>query len=45
MQTIKKIFSWIFPIVLGVGIALVILNFFELAKVDCPSMEPNLQYN
>lgn len=45
MQTIKKIFSWIFPIVLGVGIALVILNFFKLAKVDGPSMEPNLQNN
>ncbi|ETO40521.1 Signal peptidase I [Fructilactobacillus florum 8D] len=46
MKTFKSIFSWIIPIVIGLAIALLIRQFvFTMARVDGPSMEPNLVNN
>lgn len=46
MATFKKILGWVWPIVLGLLIALVIKTFFlSMVRVDGTSMYPNLQNN
>lgn len=46
MQKLKEIFSWIWPVLLGLLITLVIKQFwFTIVRVDGVSMYPNLQNN
>ncbi|WP_459935461.1 signal peptidase I [Furfurilactobacillus curtus] len=46
MPTIKKVMSWIWPVVIGVLIAFLVQWLFVAhVRVDGPSMEPNLQNN
>ncbi|WP_048000467.1 signal peptidase I [Lactiplantibacillus herbarum] len=46
MKTFKSIMSWVLPILIGLGIALLIRQFwFTMVKVDGTSMQPNLQNN
>ncbi|MDM7515379.1 signal peptidase I [Lentilactobacillus sp. TOM.63] len=46
MKVIREIASWVIPIVVGLAIAYVVqLYVFTMARVDGPSMEPNLINN
>lgn len=46
MKTLRGILSWVVPIAIGLLLALVINKFFfQLVRVDGPSMQPNLQNN
>lgn len=46
MKTFRETMSWIIPIVIGLIIALLIKQFFfQIVRVDGPSMQPNLQNN
>lgn len=46
MKTFREIMSWVVPIVIGLLIALLIKQFFfQIVRVDGPSMQPNLQNN
>ena len=46
MKTIKEILSWVLPVIIGLAVALIIRQcFFTVARVDGPSMEPNLINN
>lgn len=46
VTTVKKILSWVIPIVIGLLIALGIrIYFVEMVNVDGPSMEPTLVNN
>ncbi|BDZ31782.1 signal peptidase I [Lactiplantibacillus sp. WILCCON 0030] len=46
MKTFKNIMSWVLPIVIGLGLALLIKQFwFTMVRVDGTSMQPNLQNN
>lgn len=43
MKLFKDIMSWVIPIIVGLLVALLIRQFvFTFARVDGPSMEPNL---
>ncbi|MEE8825583.1 signal peptidase I S [Lentilactobacillus sunkii] len=43
MKVFKEIMSWVIPILVGLLVALLIRQFvFTFARVDGPSMEPNL---
>jgi len=44
LKTFKSIMSWVLPIIIGLGIALLIRQFwFTMVKVDGTSMQPNLE--
>lgn len=46
MKTFRETMSWVIPIVIGLIIALLIKQFFfQIVRVDGPSMQPNLQNN
>ncbi|MFT9050275.1 signal peptidase I [Liquorilactobacillus nagelii] len=46
MQTLKNIFSWVLPVLIGLLIALIVRQFlFGFVKVDGTSMYPTLQNN
>lgn len=46
MKTFRQIMSWVVPIAIGLLIALLIKQFFfQIVRVDGPSMQPNLQNN
>ena len=45
MSTFKNIMGWIWPVVVGLLIALFIDMFLSFVKVDGLSMYPNLQNN
>ncbi len=45
MSTFKNIMGWIWPVVIGLLIALLIDMFLSFVKVDGLSMYPNLQNN
>ena len=46
MKAFREAMSWIIPILIGLIIALVIKQFFfQIVRVDGPSMQPNLQNN
>ena len=46
MNAFRDAMSWIIPILIGLIIALVIKQFFfQIVRVDGPSMQPNLQNN
>ncbi|WP_395319793.1 signal peptidase I [Fructilactobacillus frigidiflavus] len=46
MKTIKGILGWVLPVIIGLAIALLVKQFFfTVARVDGPSMEPNLINN
>ena len=46
MKTFKSIMSWVIPVVIGLGLALLIKQFwFTMVRVDGTSMQPNLQNN
>ncbi|ANZ57567.1 signal peptidase I [Fructilactobacillus lindneri] len=46
MKTLKGILGWVIPIVIGLAVALLIKQFvFTMARVDGPSMQPNLENN
>ncbi|MFC6202838.1 signal peptidase I [Lactiplantibacillus nangangensis] len=46
MKTFKNIMSWVLPILIGLGLALLIRQFwFTMVRVDGTSMQPNLQNN
>lgn len=46
MKTVKEILSWVVPIAIGLAIALLLRAFVvTVARVDGPSMEPNLVNN
>lgn len=46
MKTFKSIMSWVLPVVIGLGLALLIKQFwFTMVRVDGTSMQPNLQNN
>ncbi|MCH3921693.1 signal peptidase I [Limosilactobacillus sp.] len=46
MKSFRQVMSWVVPIVIGLLIALLIKQFFfQVVRVDGPSMQPNLQNN
>lgn len=46
MKAFRETLSWVIPIVIGLIIALLIKQFFfQVVRVDGPSMQPNLQNN
>ncbi|WP_267201126.1 signal peptidase I [Limosilactobacillus kribbianus] len=46
MKSFRQVMSWVVPIVIGLLIALLIKQFFfQIVRVDGPSMQPNLQNN
>ncbi|WP_413628038.1 signal peptidase I [Fructilactobacillus vespulae] len=46
MKTLKSILGWVIPILVGLLVALLVRQYlFTLARVDGPSMEPNLINN
>lgn len=46
VKTFKTIMSWVLPVVIGLGLALLIRQFwFTMVRVDGTSMQPNLQNN
>ena len=46
MKAFREAMSWIIPILIGLIITLVIKQFFfQIVRVDGPSMQPNLQNN
>lgn len=46
MKTFKGILGWVLPVIIGLAIALLVKQFFfTVARVDGPSMEPNLINN
>ncbi|EHO53463.1 signal peptidase I [Lentilactobacillus kisonensis] len=46
MKVIREIASWVVPILVGLAIAFIVEKFvFTMARVDGPSMEPNLINN
>ncbi|WP_076460248.1 signal peptidase I [Limosilactobacillus caccae] len=46
MKAFRETMSWVIPIIIGLIIALLIKQFFfQIVRVDGPSMQPNLQNN
>ena len=45
MKTLRQIFSWVIPVVIGLILALLIRQLFQNVRVDGPSMLPNLVNN
>jgi len=46
VKTFKNIMSWILPIIIGLGLAMLIKQFwFTMVRVDGTSMQPNLENN
>ncbi|AVK63679.1 signal peptidase I [Lactobacillus sp. CBA3606] len=46
MKSVKNIMSWVLPVLIGLGLALLIRQFwFTMVRVDGSSMQPNLQNN